>query len=160
MIFSKALKTLVGRVLIRAWSALMFVGTACSIAAMWRPWPHEAPCVTKTGALLTALNQLHVAKFNCTYSCFGTRDIILGPTDVVAMPVSLINDRAMLQLYICVVGIAILTCCNLVAYLVFSPRGGIAEGGGGSGEGKLHVLDVYVCGVLLAVDVYHQYLKY
>ena len=33
-------------------------------------------------------------------------------------------------------------------------------GGGGSGEGKLHVLDVYVCGVLLAVDVYHQYLKY
>ena len=125
MTFSKTLKTVTGRVLIRVWGALMFVGTACAIAAMWRPWPHEAPCVTKQGALLTSLSQLDVATFNCTYSCFGTNNIIRGPTDVVAVPVKLINDKAVLQLFICGVTIAILTCCNLIAYSVFSPRGGI-----------------------------------
>jgi hypothetical protein len=123
MTFSKTLQTVTGRVLIRVWGALMFVGTACSIAAMWRPWPHEAPCVTDTGALLTSLSQLDVATFNCTYSCFGTNNIIRGPTDVVAMPVNLINDTAVLQLFICAVGIAFLTCCNLIAYSVFSPGG-------------------------------------
>jgi hypothetical protein len=127
MTFSKSLKTLTGRVLIRVWGALMFVGTGCSIAAMWRPWPHEAPCVTNTGALLTSLSQLDVATFNCTYSCFRTNDIIRGPTDVVAMPVNLINDKAVLQLFICAVGIAVLTCCNLIAYSVFSPLSGIEE---------------------------------
>jgi hypothetical protein len=56
MTFSKSLKKLAGRVLIRVWGALMFVGTACSIAAMLRPWPYEAPCVTKTRALLITLS--------------------------------------------------------------------------------------------------------
>jgi len=129
MTFSKSLKNLTGRVLIRVWGALMVVGTACSIAAMWRPWPHEAPCVTSTGALLTSLSQLDVAAFNCTYSCFGTHDIIRGSTDVVAMPVDVINDKALEQLFICAVGIAVLTCCNLVAFSVFSPRGGVQEAG-------------------------------
>lgn len=50
--------------------------------------------------------------------------MIRGPTDVVAMPVKLINDTAMLQLFICAVGIAVLTCANLIAYSVFSPRSG------------------------------------
>lgn len=64
------------------------------------------------------------------------RNIIRGTTDVVAMPVSLINDKAMLQLYICAVGIAILTCCNLVAYLIFSACSGIAEGAARAGRGN------------------------
>lgn len=124
MTFSKTLRTLTGRMLIRAWGALMFVGTACSIAAMWRPWPHEPPCVTSKGALLTSLDQLDVATFNCTYSCFTAKNIIRGPNDVSAIPVTGINDMALLQLFICAVGIAILTFCNLVAYMLFSPKGG------------------------------------
>jgi hypothetical protein len=122
MSFSKSLRTLTGRVLIRVWGVLMFVGTACAITAMWRPWAHESPCVTKEGNLLTSMDQLDVATFNCTYSCFDTKNVIRGSSDVIAIPVRELNNSAILQLFICALGIGLLTCSNLIAYFAFSPR--------------------------------------
>ncbi|KAF7115505.1 hypothetical protein CNMCM5793_002463 [Aspergillus hiratsukae] len=87
---SELLRESPARPVFQYWGLLMVVGTICAVVAMLRDYPSEERCTsvlsdatnTTEPILLTSTAQLGRMPFNCTYTCFNTRQAFRDPSDI------------------------------------------------------------------------------
>lgn len=78
---SNTIARLPSRLIFGFWGSLVSFGAIFAIVALWRDYPSEPECRSSNGTLLTSIAR-HVEDFNCTYSCFGAKQILQAPTDI------------------------------------------------------------------------------
>jgi hypothetical protein len=127
MSFSETMRRHSVRHILRVWAFLMAAGTACSTAALLRPWPVEEPCTSgATGGLLTSPTELIVAKFNCTYSCFAQSkenvtsmryDFLRGINETTALTVGSFDTASLTRMNQDALIVAVITIVNFILFL-------------------------------------------
>lgn len=127
MSFSETMRRHSVRHILRVWAFLMAAGTACSTAALLRPWPVEEPCTSNaTGGLFTYPTDLNMANFNCSYTCFTQAkenvasmryDFLRSINETAALPVGSFNTSWLSLMGQDALIVAVLTIINFIFFL-------------------------------------------
>ncbi|KAJ5108079.1 hypothetical protein N7456_004754 [Penicillium angulare] len=89
--FSPSIRESVVSPIFGLWGTLVAIGAICSIVSLNRGFPDEPPCLStgKNPQLLISPSQLADPSFECTYACFSNRQILRGPSEMIALPAAL-----------------------------------------------------------------------